>query len=93
MKPYRLLLVLTESDHVDDWIQLARWLIPEGGEIHLRGMVTVPEDISLSEGAVKARQWRDRLGPPAYEQAVIHEQIGVYVDYRPLERLIKDARY
>jgi glucosyl-3-phosphoglycerate synthase len=90
MKPYRLLLALTESERVEDWIQLAQGLIPEGGEIHLRGMVIVPEDKSLSEGAVEARQWRDRLDPPAQEQAIIHEQIGVYVDYRPLERLIKD---
>ncbi len=87
---YRLLLALTKTDHLNDWIQLAQRLAPDGSEIHLRGLVVVPEDKSLSEGAVDARQWRDALDPPAQESPIIHEQIGVYVDYRPMERLIKD---
>jgi glucosyl-3-phosphoglycerate synthase len=90
MKPYRLLLALTETNHLDAWIQLAMSLIPENGEIHLRGMVSVPEGKSLSEGAVEARQWRDALDPRAQGQPSIHEQIGVYVDYQPMARLLQD---
>ena len=60
--PYRLLLALTETPHLTDWIQLASGLLPADGEIHLRGMVTMPEEKSLSEGAVEARRLREVVG-------------------------------
>src|SRR5690606_30013719 len=58
-RPYRLLLALFDTTLLDYWLQIAAALIPDGGEIHLRGLVVVPEDTSLSEGALAARAWRD----------------------------------
>ena len=56
--PYKVLLALHHDHRLETWCQVARQITPEDGEIHLRGMVTVPADYSLSEGARAARQWR-----------------------------------
>jgi hypothetical protein len=55
------LLVLYDTADLDRWVRLARSLTPEGGQINLRGLITIPEDKSLSEGATLARQFRDAL--------------------------------
>lgn len=89
-RPYRLLIALSDASHLDSWVQLATQLIPAGGEIHIRGLVTVPGDKSLSEATNAARQWRDLLDPLAQKHPILNEQIGVYVDHQPMARLTQD---
>jgi hypothetical protein len=69
---YRLLLPVRKEDPQADLVTLARYLLPvppttrDGvptaeGLIELMGMVSVPEDRSLSEGALPAQEIRDQL--------------------------------
>jgi nucleotide-binding universal stress UspA family protein len=69
---YRLLLPLRKEDPQADLVTLARHLLPAptiaqdgmptpSGSIELMGMVCVPEDHSLSEGALPAQEIRDQL--------------------------------
>jgi len=59
---YRLLLPVRKEDPQADLLALASHLLPaDGGLIELMGMVSVPEDRSLSEGALPAQDIRDRL--------------------------------
>lgn len=59
---YRLLLPVRKEDPQADLVTLARHLLPaDGGLIELMGMVSVPGDRSLSEGALPAQEIRDQL--------------------------------
>jgi nucleotide-binding universal stress UspA family protein len=69
---YRILLPLRKEDPQSDLVTLARHLLPippttrdgvpaPGGVIELMGMVSVPGDRSLSEGALPAQEIRDQL--------------------------------
>lgn len=91
MTVYNLLLVLATSDHAERWLALAERLIPDGGTIHIRGVVAVPEDKSLSEGARPAREWREHLRQTALDHPAIHDEVEVYVDYQPFTRIVDDA--
>jgi len=91
MSDYNLVLTLSENVQLDDWIVLALRLLPEGGEIHLRGMVTVEPEKSLSEGALAARMWRDTLYQAAIDHPAVHDEVQVYVDYVPFQRVIEDV--
>jgi glucosyl-3-phosphoglycerate synthase len=92
---YNLLVAISESHHLDQWQRLARRLLPEGGEIHLRGMVTIPPERSLSEGATSAREFREAfresLQTAALESGRIHDEVQVYVDYEPFRRVMEDV--
>jgi glycosyltransferase involved in cell wall biosynthesis len=88
--PYTLLLALSEITDLDHWVDLARRLLPAGGEVHLRGLVSMPETESLSEGTGQAREWRDALDAFAREYPELRDDTGVYVDRRPLARLLHD---
>jgi glycosyltransferase involved in cell wall biosynthesis len=88
--PYRVILALLDTTHVDTWMNLAVRLLPPDGEIHLRGLVAVPEDKSLSEGALLARVWRDSFTRLSQNHAQIHDEFRIHVDYQPAKRLLNE---
>ena len=55
--PYRVMLVLSDIQDVEAWVTLALKLAADAGDVVIRGLITIPESVSLSEGAVRARQW------------------------------------
>ncbi len=89
-RPYSVLIALPGDSAVDDWVNLAASLMPAGGEIHLRGMIAIAEEVSLSEGARPAQQWRDSLNRAAVEHPLIHDEVKVYVDYHPMQRVLDE---
>lgn len=90
MKPFELLLVLTTKIDVDKWIQFARKLIPPDGVIHLRALVTIEAEKSLSEGTLAAREWRDILNQAAQSDVQIKDNVQVHVDYQPIQRILAE---
>jgi hypothetical protein len=88
---YRLLLLITDTTHLQAWLDFATRLCPPSGEILLRGMIVIPEDKSLSEGATLARQLRDAIDQVARDLENVDDTGEVYVDYRPMERVIDDV--
>lgn len=90
-KSYNVLLVLSEIEHLESWVNLALRLVPEHGELHLHGMVTIPSDQSLSEGAIQARTWRDAFEPLARASDRIRDEVRVHVDYQPMSRVLEDV--
>jgi glycosyltransferase involved in cell wall biosynthesis len=92
MKPLELILVLTTKQHVDLWLQFAQKLIPPDGEIHLRALVTIEADKSLSEGALVAREWRDILTQAAQNNEWIKDSVQVHVDYQPIQRIMEEIQ-
>ncbi len=91
MNVYNLVLVLTENTALEPWIQLAERILPAGGSIHLRGMITIPAEQSLSEGTLSARVWRDALAQAALDHPAVHDQALVHVDYQPYQQVLKDS--
>ncbi len=90
-KSYRVLLVLSDFTNLKDWVKLAWQMTQLTGEIDVRGMVTVPEDKSLSEGANLAREWRDALDTLTSDDGIpTPHSSAVVVDYSPMSRLIND---
>lgn len=92
MTPFNLMLVLSSKDNLTDWIAFAERLLPPGGEIHLRGMVTVEADKSLSEGALPAREWRESFRAAALAHPAIHDEVQVYVDFQPFQRIFNELQ-
>lgn len=90
--PYRIMLVISESAHLDSWVRLAQGLSPLGEELVMRGLVTVPEGTSLSEGAVAARNLRDALDPYARQYDFVNDQVRVHVDYQPMMRVLEELQ-
>jgi glucosyl-3-phosphoglycerate synthase len=88
--PYRTVLTLLDTTHLETWMNLAIRLTPPEGEIHLRGLVTVPADKSLSEGALLARTWRDCLTPLSKSHALVHDEFRIHVDHQPMRRLLNE---
>ncbi len=87
----KVLLTLSDTTHLEAWLNLAAHLVPEDGEIHVRGLVTVPEELSLSEGANMARQWREALDMLAQNSsAVFADRHHTYVDYKPIQHVLKE---
>ena len=90
-KPYRVLLALSDFSDLKQWVKLASQLAQSKGEIDVRGLVTVPADKSLSEGANIAREWRDALDSlTADDGTPTPQSTAVVVDYSPLSRLMND---
>lgn len=89
MADYNLVLALTDKAALQDWIDLAVRLLPEGGEIHVRGMITVEPERSLSEGALPAREWRDAFAQAALNHPAVHDEVQVFVDYQPFMRVLE----
>lgn len=89
---YKVLLALQHDQRLEIWSEVARQITPDQGEIHLRGMVTVPIEHSLSEGARAARQWREAFQQVALTDDTIHDRIQIHVEYEPIRRILDDIR-
>lgn len=89
--PYRVLLSLQDDAQFTDWVALAARLAPGNAELHVRGLVVVPPEQSLSEGAIPARHWREAFQVPGLEDAEASDRARVYVDYQPLRRVVADV--
>lgn len=83
-KAKKVLLALSDTTHLSAWVSLAVNLAGEGGEVFLRGIVTVPQRHSLSEGAIPARVIRDAIHALALSDEDIDDKVNVIVDYKPL---------
>ena len=88
--PYRVMLLVSDDQRLSAWVKLASALCPQSGEIRLRGMITIPEGVSLSEGATRARQLRESLDQIARELDTVHDETIVHVDYHPLQRALTE---
>ncbi|MFN8419492.1 MAG: glucosyl-3-phosphoglycerate synthase [Anaerolineae bacterium] len=88
---YKLMLVLSDATSMNGWLKLASHLLPEGGEIHLRGVITMEAEKSLSEGALPARTLRDALYAEAQAEPAVDDEVQVYVDYQPFRRILDEA--
>ncbi len=91
-KPYQLMLVLQDDAHLEAWVAFALKLTQGEGEIHLRGLVTIPEGVSLSEGTIEARRWREAFTRVALESPLINDDVRIHVDYRPMSRLLDELQ-
>ncbi len=90
-KPYRVLLALSDYADLKEWVKLAWRMAQPNGEIEVRGLATVAEDKSLSEGANLAREWRDALDTlTADDGTPTPQSTAVVVDYSPMTRLMND---
>src|SRR5579859_5427751 len=89
-EPYRVLLAVEDAADLQPWIKLAIGLCNHNCEIRLRGMVVIPPGNSLSEGATQAQQLRQAFDQIERDFAIVHEEVEVRVDYRPLERIIEE---
>jgi len=87
-----VMLVLNTVTDFDDWIAFAANLLPAGGQIHVRGMVSVEVDKSLSEGTLAAREWRDAFRASVPSHPAIHDEPQVYVDYQPFHRVLEELK-
>jgi glucosyl-3-phosphoglycerate synthase len=93
IKPFQLMLVLNNRVELASWVTFAAKLLPAEGhdhEIHLRGLVSMEADKSLSEGALAAREWRDSLNQMALEHDLVHDEVLVHVDYQPFQRILEE---
>lgn len=81
---HRVMLIITETAHLRGWADLAQQLALPDGEIYLRGIVTVPEGNTLSEGVTQAQQMRNAIAELALESDSIVDRVKVHVDYRPI---------
>lgn len=88
---YRVMLVLFDSTYLQDWMTLTRSLALSESEVHLRGLVALPAEVSLSEGTLRAQQWRDSLHKIATQDPAIHDEVRVYVDYDPYQRILEEV--
>ncbi len=76
-----ILIALREPARLGAYRRLAERLWRPGSTIQVRGLVTIPPERSLSEGALLARHWREAFDALSErEQADCH----VVVDYEPL---------
>ncbi len=73
-------LALTANANAESWARLAIGLAEQPAEIHLRGMIVMPEAVSLSEGALPARDMRNALDQAAHTLEAAHDELVVYVD-------------
>ena len=86
----RVMLVVDSTTHLSAWAGLALELAQPGGEIFLRGIVTVPEGNTLSEGVTQAQQIRGAIHELALDYDSIDDRVKVHVDYRPLLSVLEE---
>lgn len=96
-KPYRILITLTEPSNAEGWVNFAARMLPSAlaqqpYEIHVCGLITVPESVSPSEFALQAREWRDALDKLARERDDVQDATQVQVDFKPMLRAMDLAR-
>lgn len=90
-RPYRVLLALSDHTDLKAWINMASQMAYPHDNIEVRGLLTVPEDKSLSEGTNLAREWRDALEAVSSDESLPTPQSNaVVVDYKPMSRLMND---
>lgn len=87
-----VMLVLNDRTATADWISFATRLLPPGGQLIVRGIVTVEADKSLSEGTLAAREWRDTLRPDLFDPSLVNEEPLVMVDYQPFTRILAELK-
>jgi len=87
-----VMLVLSSNVDPNEWIAFATRLLPANAELHLRGMVIINEGKSLSEGALPAREWRNTFRAITAAHPAIHDEIQVYVDYQPFQRVLEELK-
>ncbi len=92
MTASRVLLCVSTSEHLSSWVDLAVRLANEDGEVYLRGIVSLPEAQSLSEGAMPARALRDAIHALALEDEDVDDKVNVFVEYQPLLPVFDDAK-
>src|SRR5688572_22785416 len=90
LRPFRIMLAVHDDSNLHAWVALAVSLVREAGEIHLRGLITVPADKSLSEAALQARQFRDKLQSLALLHPAVYDRTSIRVDYAPLEHIMDE---
>lgn len=83
-----VLVALREPASAPTWLELATRLTLPGAQIRARGMVTMPANRSLSEGARMAREWREAFD--ALPEAASADRSAL-VDYVPLGRICEEA--
>ncbi len=86
-----ILVVLTDTTHLESWVNLAAQLARGPAMIHLCALVDVPTGISPSEYALQARQKRDALDVLARARVDVHDTTSVMVDYQPMARALGDV--
>lgn len=87
---FRTLTVVSEPDSAPKLISLAQRMLPESGEIVVRGLVTIPEGNSLSEGALRAQRLRDAFAHAKQQFPAISGEPRVRVDYEPLDHVLDE---
>lgn len=87
-----VVLVLNSKARLLEMSAFATALLPTGGNLHLRGMVVVEADKSLSEGTLAAREWRDAFRELVLAHPAIHDEPQVYVDYQPFKRIVEELK-
>jgi glucosyl-3-phosphoglycerate synthase len=85
------MLIVSETTHLRDWADFATRLAQPGGEIFLRGIVTVPEGNTLSEGVTQVQQFRNAIAELALESDAIVDRVKVHVDYRPILTALEEV--
>ena len=92
MKTYKVLLAITGKVILNSWVDFAMQFLPEGGEIHLRALVAIDPDKSLSEGALPARDWRETFRQTTAIYEAVSDDAEVFVDYQPFQRVIEEIQ-
>jgi glucosyl-3-phosphoglycerate synthase len=87
---YRVMLVMRSNQNTNLWTDIASRFKLRDTEVHLRGIVTLPPEVSLSEGALQAQQWRETLSRIARDEPSINDNVRVIVDYEPYRRIIEE---
>lgn len=87
-----VMLILSSKASVSEICDFAETLLPDGGELHLRGLVVVEAEKSLSEGTLAAREWRETFRTIALARTTIHDEPQVYVDYKPFQRILEELK-
>jgi glucosyl-3-phosphoglycerate synthase len=88
---YTVMVALTDVTYVDAWVKLGLKLADEHGHVRLRGMVTIPEGQSLSEGATQARAIRDQIRAVALADVLVEDSVEVRVDYHPMAAILEET--
>ncbi|MFN8379948.1 MAG: glucosyl-3-phosphoglycerate synthase, partial [Anaerolineae bacterium] len=83
-----ILLALRDPAHLADWLTLARRLASPSTVIRARGLVTIPENRSLSEGAREVLQWREAFESIAESEGFEGQAV---VDHQPLKPVCDEA--
>lgn len=92
MKTYKVLLAITGKVILNSWVDFAMQFLPVGGEIHLRALVAIDPDKSLSEGALPARDWRETFRHTTAAYEAVSDDADVFVDYQPFQRVIEEIQ-